>query len=64
MNDEFIAEFGGNMRFLNPENMSLIDSEGKEIEIPLCTKCDKFMNIMIGKEAFKWFCNFCPSEDK
>lgn len=64
MNDEMIAEFSGNVRFLNPKNVSLVDSEGTKIEVPLCPICNKFMSMLMGKEAFKWSCNFCPTEDK
>lgn len=43
----------GNVCFTH---VTLHDSEGKEIEIPKCPKCDVPMCQVIGKEAFRWIC--------
>jgi hypothetical protein len=37
-------------------HVTLHDSEGEEIEIPKCPKCDVHMCQVIGKESFQWIC--------
>jgi len=47
------------VRFAGPGMVTLNDSEGNEIEIPKCEKCDNYKNQIIGKECFKWYCPYC-----
>lgn len=50
------AEFGGNVRFLNPESVRMYDSEGKVINC----KCGKPAgSAAMGKEAFVAWCSDC-----
>ncbi len=55
------CEFGTSMpiRFLSPENVKAYDSEGKEMIIPKCERCDDFKNQLIGKKSFMWLCPSC-----
>jgi hypothetical protein len=54
-------EFGSSMpiRFLGPENISAYNSDGKEIIIPKCDKCQSFKSEIIGKTYWMWFCPSC-----
>ena len=47
------------IRFLSHAQVSMYDSEDKEIEIPKCKECDNFKNQLIGKESFMWICLQC-----
>jgi hypothetical protein len=51
-------------RFLNPENITLTDCQGKEVKIPFCKECKNPMAQMIGKEYYAWVCIVCPVEHK
>ena len=53
---EYIAEYGGSVRFAN---MKAIDSDGNEIITPKCDKCQVHKNQLIGTEAFMWICPCC-----
>lgn len=37
-------------------NVTLHDSKGNTIEIPECTKCQKPMSPVMGKEVMAWYC--------
>lgn len=52
---QYQEEYGtiGNLEF---SHVTLHDSEGKEIEIPKCPKCDVHMTQVIGRESFMWIC--------
>ena len=56
---DYIAEFGGNARFLDASQVKTYDGEGNEIEIPKCEKCGSFKIQVIGKESFVWLCPLC-----
>lgn len=57
MNEPSI-EYGscGYVRFLD---VKTYDTDGKEIEIPICDKCEVHKNHFYGKECFKWICPIC-----
>ena len=52
------CEWGSSMpvRFLEPSQVKMYDSDGKEIEIPKCEKCGQYKNEVIGREYCAWIC--------
>ena len=56
---EYIAEFGGNVRFLHPSCVKMYNSENEEIEIPKCEYCGNYKSQILGKESFMNYCTIC-----
>jgi hypothetical protein len=59
-----ISEWGSSqpVRFLDPSQVKCYDSEGKEIVIPKCKKCEVYMNQIIGKTHWAWICPSCGEQ--
>ena len=59
--EDLTCEYGSShpVRFPNPENVKLYDSENNEICIPKCQKCGIHKCQIIGKNAYMWFCSMC-----
>lgn len=55
------AEYGPSGAFRLPD-VTVYDGEGKEIEVPRCSKCGTAKCQLIGKEAFVWICMHCGSQ--
>lgn len=63
--NELIAEWGSSMpiKWPDPENVKMYDSEGKEVPIPKCDKCQAFKQEVIGLNAYTWICtNGCENK--
>jgi hypothetical protein len=57
---EIREEWGNVPRFAYVE---AFDTEGNEIVVPKCEKCQKYKNMIIGKTAFDWICmNGCKHD--
>lgn len=55
-------EWGGTgIRFLDPKQIKLYDSENKEVVIPKCETCGMHKSQLMGKESFIWVCNCCSA---
>lgn len=39
----------------------LYDVSGKEVVLPICEKCNKEKNIIMGKDAVQYFCLCLPT---
>lgn len=54
---ELQAEFGSNGRTLSL-NATTVDSQGHEMPIPICDKCnDGYMSYVIGRNHQVWMCS-------
>jgi hypothetical protein len=55
------AEWGNEfpVRWLDPANVKMYDSDGKEMEIPKCEICGAFKQCLIGLTAHLWICGTC-----
>jgi hypothetical protein len=54
---ELQAEFGSNGGALFI-NATAFDSEGNEVEIPICNRCTNgYRTMLIGKEYAVWVCS-------
>lgn len=53
-----IEEYGCSspVQFTDESTVTAYDSQGNEMEIPKCDKCDQFKCQVIGKERFAWMC--------
>ena len=49
----------GSLFPINEIQATLHDSSGKEMEIPICDQCKSYKTLIIGKEAFMFFCGSC-----
>lgn len=58
------AEWGGNVRFLSHENVTLYDSDGNEIKESICPKCGIGMTCVIGENAYAFICSKCSQNNK
>jgi hypothetical protein len=56
--EEIQEEWGGNIRFLKKEQITLYNSEGK-IFHPKCKCGNDAVAQIIGKESFIWLCSKC-----
>lgn len=52
------AEFGSSHP-IGLVKSTMVDSEGKEIIVPLCDICGLEKNMLIGRRAFQWICFGC-----
>lgn len=50
------AEFGGNVNFITAGKVKAYNSEGNEIQVPICEKCGCHKCQLIGKTHFAWAC--------
>lgn len=57
MNEKIKEEFGSSqpVRFLGPENVTMYDSEGNEIEIPKCEICGSRKQELMDNESSTYF---------
>ena len=52
------SEFGTSLpiRFLNISQVTMYDSEGKEMKVPKCDECGCFKNEITGKGVSMFIC--------
>jgi len=50
------------IRFLDEENVTAYNSNGKEMIIPKCKKCNVHMAQLIGQTSSTWLCNMCGGQ--
>ena len=55
---EYTCEFGSNFP-IGFANVTMHDSEGNEIEIPVCEHCSTSKCCCMGNEAYQWICMEC-----
>jgi hypothetical protein len=57
-------EFGtcGNISWLDPSDVKLVDNEGNEEIIPKCDKCGVHKTMIMGTEWFAWICQMCGGQ--
>lgn len=43
---------------------TMVDAQGKEIEIPRCETCGNGKVCLIGSRAYEWICYECDNQPK